>query len=139
MKDFNTKRFILAAIAVFIIGQILDYLVHGVILSPTYESMEGVWRADMEDKMWIMQVTGILFALLFVYIFHFFKKGHFKTGWVTGFCYGFLMGLIMMGVGMFNQYAIYDITLWLTWMWFIFGMIHMVILGIVTSLIYQPK
>ena len=141
MKDFNTKRFFLAVLAVFVVSGLLDYVIHGLILGSAYESLEGVWREkeDMESMMWIMNVTGVVFALVFVYIFHFFKKGHFKTGYVTGLCYGFLVGIIIHGVGAFNQHAIYNVPSSMAWKWVFFGIIQMVILGVVASLIYKPK
>ncbi len=139
MKDFNTKKFIIAVIAIYIIKQILDFIIHGLILEPTYEKMSDIWRPDMEDKMWVMYVTGFVFSFLFVHIYHFFMKGHFKSGVATGFCYGLLMGLLMEGGGMFNDYALYNLSAGLMWQWFIFGMIQMIIYGIVVSYIYKPK
>lgn len=139
MKDFNISKFFIAAIVVYIAKQILDFLVHGLILGPTYEKMTDVWRPDMDDKMWVMYVTGIVFSLLFVYIYHFFSKGHFKTGLTKGFCYGLLIGLLMIGGGMFNDYATFNLTSSLVWQWFIYVMIQMIIYGLLVSLIYKPK
>lgn len=139
MKDFNTKRFFLAALAVFVVSALLDYVIHGLILESAYKSLTGVWREGMEEIMWIMNVAGVVFALIFVYIYHFFKKGHFKTGYVTGICYGFLMGIIIHGVGSFNQHVIYNLPSSMAWKWVFFGLIQMVILGVVASLIYKPK
>lgn len=139
MKDFNAKRFFLAALAVFVVSGLLDYVIHGLILGSTYESLKGVWREDMESMMWLMNVTGVIFALVFVYIFHFFKKGHFKTGYVTGLCYGFLVGVMIHGVGAFNQHVIYNVPSSLAWKWVFFGIIQMMIFGVVASLVYKPK
>ena len=65
----NVKKVLLAALAVFIAFMGLDFLIHNVILSADYEAVAELWRTDMMDKMWIMYVTGVVFALLFVYIY----------------------------------------------------------------------
>ena len=137
---FNTKGFAYAVIAVFVVFEALDFLIHGFILSGTYESLNetGLWREDMESKMWIMYVTAFFFSVIFVYLFHFFSKGHFASGLKLGFCYGLLTGLLMLVVGMFNQYAVYNVPLDLTWQWFLYGMAQMIIVGIVTAMIYKP-
>jgi len=139
MKDFNTKRFFIAVVAVFIVKQVLDIAIHGNLLEAQYDQMEGVWRPDMDKLMWVMWTTSIVFSLLFVYIFHFFRKGHFKKGIITGLCYGFLVGLMMEGGGMFNEYATFNLSASIVWQWFIYGMIQMMIYGMVVAWIYTGK
>ena len=139
MKDFNTKKFIVAVIAVYMVKQVLDIIIHGKILASVYDSIHGVWRPDMDDKMWIMWVTAIIFSVFFVYIYHFFQKGHHKTGLITGLCYGFLMGILIEGTGVFNSYALYELPSSLIWQWFFYGMIQMLIYGLIVAWIYQSK
>ncbi len=139
MKDFNTKRFFIAVVAVFIVKQVLDIAIHGNLLAAQYDQMKGIWRPNMQDLMWILWVTSIVFSLLFVYIFHFFRKGHFKDGIVAGLCFGFLVGLMMEGGGMFNQYALYNISASMIWQWFFYGMLQMIIYGLVVGWIYTGK
>ena len=69
----NIKKFLIASLLVFVTLQILEYVIHNLILSSTYESLQAVFRPDMMDKMWIFYLTGIIFSLLFVYIF---SKGY---------------------------------------------------------------
>jgi uncharacterized BrkB/YihY/UPF0761 family membrane protein len=56
------KKFWTGFIAVFVVMEILMYIIHGVILDSTYKSIQGVWRADMESLMWIYHVLGIIGA-----------------------------------------------------------------------------
>lgn len=65
----NTKKFLLASLAVFITLLILDFVIHNLLLVSVYESIQEVFRPEMMDKMWIMYLTGAIFSLLFVYIF----------------------------------------------------------------------
>lgn len=130
----NVKKYIIASIAVYIVFMILDYVIHGVILSDTYMSMEGVWRPDMENYMWIMWVTSLVFSFSFVYIF---TKGYEGKGIAEGIRYGLIIGIFVMFIGMFNQYASYPISLSLTIQWFIYGLIELMAAGAVTALIYK--
>ena len=132
----NTKKFLLTSLAVFVTLQILDFVIHNLILAADYEALVAVWRPDMMDKMWVMYITGIVFSLLFVYIF---SKGQEGKGVMEGVKYGFIIGLLVVFVGSFNQFVVYPIPYGLTWKWIIYGLIEFVILGAVTALIYKPE
>ena len=58
--SMNVKRFIVASLAVYAVSLALGYLVHGVILRPTYDSLKNVWRPDMQSKMWIEWLDGFI-------------------------------------------------------------------------------
>ncbi len=131
----NIKRFIIAAIAVFIAIVVLNYVVHSVILMATYESLKEIWRPDMMEKMWIMWITDLVFAFLFTYIF---TIGYEGKGWLEGLRYGILIGLIVPVIGAFNQYAVYPLPFTLAIQWAVYGFIKAIILGIIASLIYKP-
>lgn len=132
----NVKRLLLAALAVFVSFQILDYVIHMIILSADYEAIASVWRTNMMDMMWIMYISGIILSLLFVYIF---TKGYQGKGIMEGIRYGLLIGVLMMVVGSLNQYVIYPVPIELAIKWIIFGLIEFMIAGIITALIYKPK
>ena len=132
----NTKKFLLASFGVFVTIQILDFVIHNLILGSTYESIQGLFRTDMADKMWVMYVTGIVFSLLFVYIF---TKGYEGKGILEGVKYGLLIGLVVHFVGSFNQFVVYPVPYVLMWKWVIYGTIEVMAAGAVTALIYKPK
>ena len=106
------------------------------ILGSTYESIQGLFRTDMADKMWVMYVTGIVFSLLFVYIF---TKGYEGKGILEGVKYGLLIGLVVHFVGSFNQFVVYPVPYVLMWKWVIYGTIEVMAAGAVTALIYKSK
>ena len=132
----NVKRFVVAVIVVFITFQIFDFIIHRIILAPTYQKLESLWRPDMMSKMWIFHVTSFVVSLLFVFIF---TKGYEGRGIGEGIRYGLLIGLLMNVAGIFNQYAVYPIPFTLIFQWFIYGMIVFIICGIIAALIYKPK
>ena len=132
----NVKRFLLASLAVFVSMQILDFLIHMVLLAEDYQLTVSIWRADMMDTFWIMYITGALLSLLFVFIF---AKGYQGKGVLEGIRYGLLMGVLLMVIGSLNQYVIYPVPFNIVVKWIIFGLIEFMILGVVAALIYKPK
>jgi len=132
----NVKKFFIASLAVFIAFQIMDMIIHGAILGPTYQLLSNLWRPDMMDKMWIMHLTSAILSFLFVYIF---ARGYEGKGLCEGLRYGFLIGILMNVVGAFNQHAIYPVPLSLSIQWFIYGVIEFMVCGMVASLIYKTE
>ena len=131
----NAKRFVWAAIVVFVASQILEFLIHGVILASTYESLKDLWRPDMESKMWIYPVIGAIWSLLFVYIF---VKGREGKGVMEGVRFGVVIGLFV-GIPMaYGAYAMIDIPYSLALQWWIYTLIECVILGVIAAAVYNP-
>ncbi|MFC1550284.1 hypothetical protein ACFL46_03230 [Candidatus Neomarinimicrobiota bacterium] len=130
----NTKRFILAAIVVFITLQVTDYIIHNLILSGTYESLMNIWRADMMGKMWVMQLASLFFSFMFVFIF---TKNYEGNGVSEGIRYGLLIGLLMSVMGNLSQYSVYPLPFSLVLQWFFYGMIQFILAGAVASLVYK--
>ncbi len=132
----NIKRMIIASIAVFVAFQVMDYVIHGVILSPVYQSLAHVWRPDMMSKMWILTLSSFIMLVLFVYIF---IKGYENKGIIEGVRYALIIGLFMNVIGMFSQYVMYPIPFSLSVQWFIYGMVEFIICGIIAALVYKRK
>ena len=131
----NIKRFILASIAVFVTFQVLDFVIHGLILMSTYQSLAHLWRPDMMSLMWIMYLSSFFMSFMFVYIF---TKGYENRGIMEGLRFGVVIGLFMNVVGMFSQYAMYPIPFSLTIQWLLYGMAEFIIAGIVAAAVYRP-
>ena len=131
----NKKNFIFTSLIVFVAYQVTNYVIHSLILMGAYQALESVFRADMMQKVWIVYVTSLIFSFLFVYIF---SRGHEGRGILEGVRFGLIIGLLMNVVGMFNQYAVYPITLSLTIQWFIYGIIQYIICGIVAAALFKP-
>jgi len=134
----NKQRFALACIAVYVVYQILGYLIHQVWLAPTYASLAHVWRpeAEMMSKMWIMFVTSAVFSVLFCYIF---VRGHQSRGLGEGLRYGLIIGLFYSIPQAYDAYVVYPIPYTLALKWFLSGVVLCMILGVVAALVYKPK
>ncbi len=134
----NIKRFVSALIVVFVLFEITNYLVHGVILASTYQSegVRSVFRPDMMSNMWIIWLTDLIWCFFFVF---FFVKGYENKGVMEGLRYGFYMGLFFSLVVAYQGYAIHPIPYSLAFQWFIYGLIQSLILGCTSSLIYKKS
>lgn len=132
----NIKKMAMASVAVFVGFQVMDYVIHGLILSSAYQLLAHVWRPDMMSKMWILSLSEAVMSVLFVYIF---IKGYENKGIMEGVRYGIVIGLFMNVIGMFSQYVMYPIPLGLSIKWFIYGMVEFIVCGAIAAGIYKAK
>lgn len=130
----NVKRFIWASLAVFAAFEVIDMIVHGVILSKTYAALASLWRPDMMSKMWLMHLGSFILAFLFTYIF---IRGYENKGLAEGARYGIIIGLFANIPYAFYEYAMYPLPLSLCLTWFVYGMIEFVICGMLAAAIYK--
>ena len=132
------KKFWTGFIVIFILWNVLDYVVHGVILSSAYQSEDvmKLMRPDMQSKMWIFYVTSLIMAFFFTLIF---SKGYEGKGITEGIRYGLYVGLLMATPMAYSSYAMYPLPYSLVLQWFIYGIIHYVILGVVLAAVYGKK
>lgn len=132
----NYKRFIIAVVVCYIAMQIMDFIIHAVMLGETYQLLAGtVMRTGEDMKMWPMYVCSFIFILMFVLIYTHGVKG---KGIIEGVRYGIYIGLLYCIYNAFGQWAVYPISAWLAWMWVISGLIEMIILGLIVGAIYKP-
>ena len=136
----NTKKLLITFIVVFILLQVMDYIIHGVILSSNYqmEEVKAAFRpeAEMNSNMWMIWVGGLIWSYFFAF---FFAKGYEGKGIMEGLRFGFYMGMFWALVTSLQSYAMMPIPFSLAIQWFIFGLIEMLILGVVAALIYKSK
>jgi hypothetical protein len=131
----NVKRFFAASLAVYVVSMLLGYLVHGVILKPVYDSIQGVWRTDMASKMWIQWMNGFLTSFLFTYIF---TKGYEGKGIMEGIRFGLIIGLLLSIPTAYGTYIIIPIPYTLAIEWFLYGTAQLIVMGVVAAVVYQP-
>ena len=130
------KKLLIGTVAVFVFFELYEFLVHGVILKSTYESLSSLWRPDMMDKMYVIHIIALITAFFFTLIF---DKGREGKGVMEGVRYGFYMGMIL-AVGMaYGSYSMYPIPYSLALQWFLYGLVEYVIAGVVVAYVYQMK
>ena len=131
------KSFWIGFVVIYVVWQILGFLVHGLLLEPHYVALADVFRpeAEMMDMMWLMYVSSALYLYLFCRIF---VGGYEGKGVGEGIRFGLLIGLFMSIPMAIDQYAVYPITSALAVWWFVTGVISWVIVGAIFAAIYRP-
>ncbi|MGD1046579.1 MAG: hypothetical protein ABR936_14830 [Bacteroidota bacterium] len=130
------KKVLIGFVVTFILLEVLDILVHGVILMNAYQATQSVWRPDMMQKMWILHIVKIVVAFLVAFIF---SKGYEGKGIIEGLRYGLYVG-VLMSIGMaYGTYAMIAIPYSLALQWFIYGVIEYTIVGIALALVFGKK
>ncbi len=131
------KKILLATLAVFVVWEILDFIIHGVLLAPLYEQTSHLWRPMEEMKMLVMYLTVLIAAFFFVAVY----------GWLlrpktmkNALLYGLLFGLgagTSMGYG---TYAMMDIPYWMAFGWFLGTTVEAVVAGLLLgAIIREPE
>ena len=131
-----SKKVWIGFVAVFILMEILDYLIYSVILGSTFQSLQSLWRPDMMSLQWIYVVITLIGSFFFAFIF---SKGYEGKGIAEGVRYGLYIG-IWMSVGMaYGTYAMIAIPYSLALQWFLYGVVSYILAGIVLALVFKSK
>lgn len=134
----NTKRWLLASVAVFVTMAVLEFFIHGVLLSDLYKQTAAVWRpeAEMQKMMWVFWVGMLVFAPFFALIYvKGYEKG--KAGLGQGFRYGLYVGAMLSVMNSFGWYVLLPIPLALATYWFVSILAEFIVAGAVAGLIYR--
>ena len=134
----NNKTFWIGFVAVYVLTNAMGFLIHGVMLSDTYDALAAVFRPkeQMDSMMWIMMLSGAILLFIFCYIF---TQGREGTGVMEGVRYGALIGVLLALPTSVDAFVIYPITEQLAVIWFVSTVVSMMIAGAVFSAIYKPS
>ena len=134
----NNKTFWIGWVAVYITMQVIGFVIHGVLMTDSYEALAHVFRPqeEMDSMMGIMFVSSAIGLWLFCYIF---TKGYEGKGITEGLRYGAMMGLFLGIPTSIDAYVIYPITQELAMIWFASSVIGLAIGGAVFAAIYKPS
>jgi len=134
----NTKRWLLASVAVLVVVAVLEFLIHGVLLSDVYRQTASVWRSDaeMQKMMWLFWVGMLVFAPFFALIYvKGYEKG--KPGLGQGLRYGLYVGVMLSVMHSFGWYVILPIPLALAFYWFLGILVEFIAAGVAAGLVYH--
>lgn len=128
------KRTILAVLAVFVTWSVLDFIIHGLILSSTYAATPQLWRPMDEMKMGLMYIVTFIVAASFVYIYaRFVTEKNVRTAVLYGLVFG-----IGMGIGMgYGTYSVMPIPYVLALTWFLGSVVEYTVGGLLAGLIIK--
>ena len=134
----NTKQLLLANVAVFVVIAVLEFFIHGFLLSDMYQQTASVWRpqADAQAMMWLFWVGYLVFAPFFTLIYvKGYEKG--KPGLGQGFRFGLYVGAMLSVVNSLGWYVVLPIPLVLALCWFLAVLVEFTVTGIVVGLVYR--
>ena len=133
----KNKTFWIGFVVVYLVMQVLGYVIHEVMMGDTYEKLAAIFRpeAEMQSMMWIMMASGALMMLMFCYIF---TRGHEGKGIAEGVRYGVLIGLLMAGPMAIDQYVIFPVPGSVAMIWLISSIASLTIAGAIFAAIYKP-
>lgn len=131
------KKGLLSVVAVYLVWTALDFVIHQLILGPSYMATAQLWRAPEEMKMGLMHVVTILSAIAFVAIYiRLIGNKSLCKALEYGCWFGFGAG-VSMGYGFF---AVSPIPYYMAFTWFIGSWVQGLAAGLVTGLIAkEPK
>ncbi|MCA9735481.1 MAG: hypothetical protein H6696_16540 [Deferribacteres bacterium] len=128
------KKTILAIVAVFVSWQALDFIIHSIILMPTYAETATLWRPEGEMMMGLMMVVSLVSAACFVLVYDWFFK---EKNMMVGLKYGVVFGIgagISMGYG---TYSVQPIMYFTALGWFLGTLVEAAVAGLITGLIIK--
>ncbi|MCX6155050.1 MAG: hypothetical protein NT007_12930 [Candidatus Kapabacteria bacterium] len=128
------KKFLIAIVVVFVAIQVMDYVLHSLILGHIYQQNASIWRPNMMNLMWAMHLSTFIVTVCFVYIYYKLiqNKSAFRGVWY-GIVYGIAAG---MGMG-YSTYCMFPIPYVLAVSWFFGSVIIYTIAGLITALIIK--
>ena len=129
----NTKRYFLAVLATFVAIFVVDFIIHGILLTDMYMKTAQLWRSQEEYLMPYMLISHLTFTAVFVFIF---TRNYEGKGIGEGLRFGFYIGLLFatMNIGM---YSYMPIPFSLIAAWIVASIAKGLIAGAVTSLVYK--
>jgi hypothetical protein len=131
----NWKKLLIAFIAIYVVGGVINFIIHGVLLDPTYQELAHLWRPDMENYRWIQWVSPIFLSFFFVYIF---AKGYEGRGIMEGIRFGLVIWAFLSIPSNYGQFMVYPLPYHLVLKWVLADLVVLVILGILAAAIYKP-
>ncbi|OGD19095.1 MAG: hypothetical protein A2Y69_08955 [Candidatus Aminicenantes bacterium RBG_13_59_9] len=131
----NWKRFLVASAVTYVVVQAMELVINNVLMKSANESLMSLWRPNMMSRMWIMYAVGGLVALLFPYIF---VKGREGKGIAEGVRYGIIIWLFVSVPMSVSMWVLLPIPYIIILRWMLYGLLEMLVAGILVAVIYKP-
>jgi len=142
MTKLNTKRIFISGIVAWIAGTVLIWLSCGWLFGWVYKiAPTTLWKTSAEmmtaGNMIGSNVVGIVAGVLFALVFAFLYKGIPYRGVKKGLVFGFLMWLVGVLVGMASMPFYMNIATTVVVYWIIQALVIMLVKGAIVGAIYK--
>lgn len=134
----NTKKLVIATLVVGIVMNVLDFVIHGLVLSGAYYSqLPTLFRQDTSPTWFV--IGDFVAALVFVWVYDR-VYGSFGGGPKGGATYGLYAGvLINFPTWIFASLIYVGFPYSLSWVWTIIGILYGVVVGAVAGAMYKKS
>ncbi len=134
----NAGRYVLGSVVVALYFYLYEWLLHGIIMSKSYNEQMSLFRPDAESGIFLfwMLLGLVIMAFGFCFIF---LKGYENKGIGEGFRYGLYVGLAFAVTNVLIEYSVFPFPGSWVISWIIGYMIMMILAGIIFAAIYKPK
>ena len=109
----NWGRIALAGVAAGIVTTVSDFVLHGVVMAPTYQRLSQVFSQTQANPAWFVLVAVticVTAALLFAR-----TRGSWAGGWKGGLTFGFFLGLVLFFQGFYDPLVLDGFPYYLSW------------------------
>lgn len=127
------KRILMATVAIFIAWSVMDFVIHGILLKPTYDATASLWRPMEEMNMPLMYLVILICTACFVMIYQMIERKSLATGIKYGLLFGIAFG-VSMGLG---SYSYMPIPMSLAWGWLGGMLVELLVAGVIVGLLVK--
>jgi hypothetical protein len=131
----NWTRTALAGVAAGIVTWLSDFVLHGIVMAPTYRRLSQVYSQTQVNPAWFLLVSltiCFMAALLFAR-----TRGSWAPGWTGGLGFGFFLGLVVFFHDFYNPLVIDGFPYYLSWCQGGISMIDSLLAGVVIGSIVK--
>lgn len=134
----NWKRYLTGALIVWVFIFLYEYILHGVILSGTYQQIVHLLRPeeDMASFFGLVLAGELILAFGFCFIF---IKGREGSGLMEGLRYGLVVGLTFGAGSVLIDHAVFPYPESMTFGLIAGYVVEMILAGLIFAGIYRPK
>jgi hypothetical protein len=134
----NFKRVALAALACWAVYMCLSYVVHGVLLKPTYLKYAGAMRPEAQAASILPIGFGAALIGFFAFAYAYAKGYEGGSGVQEGLRFGVLVAVMICAFAVVWEYMVWPMGPRLFGAWVVDYIVEFSIYGILTGLIYKP-
>ncbi len=139
MQAMNRARFVTASVAAFVAIAVVNFVVHGVVLSGIYQQAASAFRKEVDAQrlFWLFYVGYLVFAFLFTFIY---TKGYERDrgGLGQGLRFGLYVGVMIGALESLVWFVVLPVPGALAVSWFFAYLSMSLAAGATVGVIYRP-
>ncbi|MDH5515555.1 MAG: hypothetical protein OEY45_10395 [Gammaproteobacteria bacterium] len=74
------KRILMTTVVIFIAWSVMDFIIHGLLLTPVYDATASLWRPMDVMNMPLMHLVTLIIAVWFVLIYQMIERKSLASG-----------------------------------------------------------